>query len=422
MSLPLSTASEPDPAIDVFVARQPIFRRDLQVHGYELLYRSSPKNAFDGTSAEIATARVMVNAFLAIGGDKLLNHKPAFLNLDGAMLTLPYASLLPFRSVVIEILEHVIPTPEVLEACRGLKRRGYTLALDDCSDVSAIGPWQGVVDLIKVDFQQCAAHVREELIQTCRRKGLKALAEKVETPEEYRLAASLGYDYYQGYFFARPEMVTGRAISESKMRLLRMLREVSRDDVDLDQLERLVLEEVALTYKLLRYLNSAAFGFRSQIKSVRHALALLGEQELRKWICLLLLATLGQGKPSQIIIDSLLRARFGELLAPHLGLGGRKSTVFLLGLLSHLDAILGCDMGQALDGLALEADVRNTLLEHNQQENALTYLYLLIKAYNAGDWIRSVAVAEKYRLPLSQLSYTYTTAVHWADAVAATAA
>lgn len=405
---------------DVFVARQPIFRRDSQVHGYELLYRSSPENHFDGTAPDAATSRVITNAFLSIGAGKLLNNKPAFINFGENMLTLQLANLLPFRSIVIEILESVRPTADAVSACRELRKRGYTLALDDVGDQSDIEPWLDVIDVIKVDFLKTSEAKRKQLVQRYRRGKIKLLAEKLESRAEFQTAVSLGYDYFQGYFFARPEIVIGRAIPQSKVHLLRLLREVSSDDTDLDRLEKLIVQEVGLTYKLLRYLNSAAFGWRTPIKSVRHALTLLGIDELRRWICLMLLTSMAGPKPTQVVINSLVRARFAELLSPRMGLGRRKSSAFLLGLLSQLDVILNCPLEQALSELPLEQDVHRTLLEQPANGNGgMAHLYVLMKSYEAADWVRCAAIAQEHDVAVGALTSTYVEAVNWADAIAA---
>ena len=404
---------------DVFVARQPIFRRNLQVYGYELLYRSSTENAFDGTVADSATVQVITNAFLTIGADKLLNQKPGFINLDESLLKLEIPKLLPLRSVVIEILESVQPTPEVRRVCQDLKRLGYTLALDDVSDDSEIDPWVDIVDILKIDFLKTSEAKRKQFIERYRRGRMKLLAEKLESKAEFLLASSLGYDYYQGFFFARPEIVCGRTIPESQLHLIRLLREVSAEDPDIGRLEKLVAQELGLTYKLLRYLNSGAFAWRTSIKSVRHALALLGADELRTWLSLLLFTSLGRPSTAHVMTNSLVRARFAELLAPQMHLGQRKSSAFLLGLFSQLDAILNCPLDYALAELPLEQDIQTTLLERPSRENRLSYLYGLIRSYEAADWVRCAAIAEQYDITIPKLSGTYVEAVNWADTIAA---
>ena len=418
------TATQPDhtapeAGVDIFVARQPIFRRDLQVHGYELLYRGSPENTFDGTMRDVATARVIANVFLTIGAEQLLNGKIAFINFDATLLTLEYAALLPSRSAVVEILEDTEPADNVLAACHSLKQHGYTLALDDSTSADRLTPWLGLVDIVKVDWRATSEEARAEILAVCRRHKIRVLAEKLETQPEFDAAAAEGYDYFQGYFFARPVVHKGRAMPEAKLVLLQLLREVSREDLDFDAVEKLLQRNVALVYKLLRYVNSPLFAWQCKIKSVRHALALLGQQELRKWICLLLVAGLGEGAVPELLVRSLVRARFAELLSPKMRLGARKASAFLLGLLSHLDVLLRCPMDEALSGLKLEDDLANALLSHSAPKDTLGRLYSLIQAYEAADPDRLLPIASDCRIATSDLRDAYVKAVAWADAASA---
>lgn len=408
---------QPDTVLDVFVARQPIFSRNLKVHGYELLYRGASDNLFDGTSADVATARVIANTFLSIGGEKLLDGKIPFINFDSSLL-LKYAALLPFPSAVVEILENVPPTEDVQTACLELKNKGHQLALDDVESESSIEPWADIVDIVKVDFRQAGTRARIDIAARCKKHKVHALAEKLETRAEFDEAVALGYEYFQGYFFARPTMVQGRAMSEAKLILIQLLREISRDDVDFDRLEQLMHRNVSLVYKLLRFVNSPLFAWHSKIKSVRHAMTLLGGEELRKWICLLLVAGLGSDAVPQLLVDSLVRARLAELLCPKIHLAQKKASAFLLGLLSHLDALLHRPMEEVIAELDLEEDLVNALLGRSHKENRLGLLYDLIRAYDEPDWSRAAGIAQEFNLGMVDLSTAYVQAVEWADVAA----
>ena len=407
---PSDSVTEPA-GIDVFVARQPIFRRDRQVYGYELLYRAGTTNSFDGTPADVATARVIANAFLTIGAERLLNGKPAFINFDATLLTLAYATLLPESSAIIEILERTDPTPEVLSACQGLRAKGYTLALDDSVSIDSLTPWLDVVDVVKIDFRATDESAREQLLAVCKARKIQTVAEKLETQAEFDNAAAQGYDYYQGYFFAKPTIVTGRKIPDTKLALLQLLKEVCQAEVDFERVEKILQCDAALVYKLLRYINSPLFAWKAKIKSLRHAMALLGQEELLKWIGLLLVAALADDAVPELLVKSLIRARFAELLAPKMQ--SQKSSAFLLGLLSHLDALLRCPMEEALSGLKLEDTLANALLGRSQ--DALSYLYTIVQAYENGDQVRMCAIAQDFHLDPARLRDAYFTAVTWAD-------
>jgi c-di-GMP-related signal transduction protein len=407
---------QPETGLDVFVARQPVFSRNLQVHGYELLYRGTAGNSFDGTSADVATARVIANSFLNIGGEKLLDGKIPFINFDSSLL-LKYAALLPIPCAVVEILENVEPTDDVLAACLELKNKGHQLALDDIESVSRIEPWAEIVDIVKVDFLKADLQARRDIVVMCKKHKIHALAEKLETRAEFDEAVALGYEYFQGYFFARPTMVKGRAISEGKLLLIQLLREVNTDEVDFERIEQLIQRNVSLVYKLLRFVNSPLFAWHSHIKSVRHATTLLGEAELRKWLCLLLVAGLGSDAVPQLLVDSLVRARFAELLCPKMRLSQKKASAFLLGLLSHLDALLHRPMEEIIAELDLEEDLTNALLGRGAH-NPLGVLYDLIQAYDKPDWIRAAAIAQEFHVGMAALSTAYVQAVEWADVAA----
>jgi c-di-GMP-related signal transduction protein len=258
-----STEETLDTGLDVFVARQPIFSRNLQVYGYELLYRGGPSDSFDGTAADLATARVIAHSFLTIGAERLLNGKIPFINFDSSLL-LEHAAVLPFPCAVFEILENVKPTEDVLAACRALKKQGYKLALDDVLTEARIEPWLDIVDIVKVDFLSADPHTLEAIAVICHARKIQVLAEKVETRADHENAVALGYDYLQGFFFGRPTVVQGRTMSETKLVLIQLLREVSADEVDFDRIEPLMQRNVSLVYKLLRFMNSPLFGWRSQ--------------------------------------------------------------------------------------------------------------------------------------------------------------
>jgi c-di-GMP-related signal transduction protein len=382
-----SSAERPaDTGLDVFVARQPIFSRNMQVYGYELLYRGSANDSFDGTAADLATARVIAHTFLTIGAEKLLNGKIPFINFDSSLL-LEHAAVLPFPYAVFEILENVKPTEDVLAACRELKKKGYKLALDDVVTEARVEPWLDVVDIVKVDFLSADPEARKVLATRCKERKILALAEKVETRADHENAVALGYDYFQGFFFGRPTVVQGRTLSETKLVLVQLLREVSADEVNFDRVEPLMQRNVSLVYKLLRFMNSPLFAWRSQIKSVRHAMALLGEDELRKWLCLLVVAGLGADTIPQLLVDSLVRARFAELVSHKTRLNRKKSSAFLLGLLSHLDAILHRPMEEIITELDLEDDLASALLGRATDQTQLGLLYELrprVKGWSRG--------------------------------------
>jgi c-di-GMP-related signal transduction protein len=403
--------------MDVLVARQAIFDRERRVYGYELLFRSdAERNEFDGTEASLATKQVLANSLLIIGLENLVGAKKAFVNFGrGPLLQGWYASL-PRGSTVIELLETVEPDSEVLEACRNLRKAGYQLALDDFMFRPG---WQNlldVADLVKIEIQSIPRPEQKLLVRSCKARGLQLLAEKVETHEEFEWARQSGYDYFQGYFFARPVIVHGRKIPAAKLHSLRLLQEAQRPELDFERLENMILEDVSLSYQLLRYVNSPLFALTSNIRSIRQALLYFGESELRKWIALATLARTAEDKPSELIRHSLVRARFCESVARLAGRGLDQSA-FLTGLFSLLDALMDRPLEETLAAMCLAPEIAAVLNGQAPEGGLLAGVYKLALAYEAADWPRVEQIAGQLNVPIASLTEIYCASASWASQV-----
>ena len=264
-----------------YVARQPILGLDEKVYGYELLFRDGVEDYFRNPDSE-AASRGTLDTSLLMGVDVLCDGRRAFINCTRDVLLKDYVTLLSPQQAAVEILETVPVDDLVVAACQRLKDAGYVIALDDFSVSDPREPLTGMADIIKVDLratsvEECAAMVKKYTPKRC-----KMLAEKVETQEEFAVAKKAGFFYFQGYFFRRPELLQAREIPANRVNYLRLLQALSRPELEPRELEDAIKGEASLCYRLLRYLNSAAFGFRTEIKSIRHALAILGEREVRR--------------------------------------------------------------------------------------------------------------------------------------------
>jgi EAL and modified HD-GYP domain-containing signal transduction protein len=366
-----------------YVARQPILDAKQEVVGYELLFRSSLENVFDAQSLDHATSSVIADAFLLFGLDQLTGGKPAFLNFSRPFLVGDFWQLLPRERIVVEVLETIVPDDEVIAACRRLKARGYTLALDDFSWSEAYRPLVELADVIKVDFVVTRGRRRASLAQQLRRYDATLLAEKVETREDFEQGLDAGYAWFQGYFLSRPNVVTGQDLRSYKPQTLRILELVSTPLANLQDVERAVRQDVSLCYKLLRYVNSAAFARNDPVSSIQHALALVGLDEMRKWVALLTVAGMCEDKPSELIRTALLRARFCEELAAPFGLAERSTDLFLLGLFSLLGALLDRPLGDVLAELPVAEDVALALRE---RRGRFADVYRAALAWERGEW------------------------------------
>ena len=390
--------------MDVFVARQPIFDRQLKVFGYELLYRSGFENFYTATDGDQATSTVIANSFMLIGIEALVGKKRAFINFTQNLLKNETATILPKDTVFIEILETVIPDPETVAACQKLKRLGYSLAMDDFVFKHEMTPLIELADLIKVDFLTTSVAERQNLIRRFSSRPLKFLAEKVESRAEFEEAADMGYAYFQGFFLSKPVIINGKDVPGYKMNYLRVLHELSQSMPDFDRVEQLIKQDISLTYKLLKFINSASFGFRTRIYSVRQAVVLLGLKEAIKWLSLIAVRGLANDHPDELILSSVLRARFAELLGPLAGLESRCAELFLMGLFSMIDVFIGRPMADVLDELPISVEVQEALLG---KKGVYFDILKLVQFYENGDWEQVLIQAKALRIGNDQLPPLY---------------
>ncbi len=403
--------------MEVFVARQAIFDRRLKVYGYELLFRDCRDSSSAGDVDSAASLQVITNSFFSIGVETLLAGTRAFINFPQDLLSDERAFSLPPAGTVIEILESVKPEPSVISACRTLRGKGYTLALDDFSHLNGWDELTDLVSVIKVDFRATTIAEQEALAKRYSARGIRMLAEKIETTEEFQRACEMGYEYFQGYFFARPVIVSRREVPGSKLGYLRVLQEVHRPELELFALEALIQREVSLASKLLRYINSSMFGWIKPVQSIRQALALLGEHEVRNWISLAALPALACDKPDELIRTALVRARFSELLAHWADLGHRKADLFLMGLFSLLDAMLNRPLAEILAELRLGGDIADALLGTERPGQRLAGVHALVRQYETGDWDALSNTAARLHVPKEIIADLYLEAIAWADQI-----
>jgi EAL and modified HD-GYP domain-containing signal transduction protein len=407
MSAKQATARVPDSKSLRYVARQPIFDCEQKVFGYELLFRDSLENCFVGDADE--ASRATLDRSLVMGLDVLCDGRRAFVNCTRDTLIKGLVRLLPSTSTIIEVLESVPSDPDVMAACQSLKQQGYVIALDDYVAGDRRAPLAEMADIIKVDLQLTTLEQRRELLRQFGPWRCRMLAEKVETQGEFAQARDQGFVYFQGYFFRRPEMMSTHDMPANRLNYVRMLQEVSRPELDVPGLEKLIKQEASICYRLLRYLNSAAFSFRKEIHSVRHALSLLGERDLRRWVRLIAAVGAGQDKTSDLVLSALVRGRFCELLAPKVPHG--ESDLFLMGLLSLIDAMLETPMETVLEKIPVDASTKSVLLG---QPSVLRPVFQLMLAHESGEWEAAGALSEGLRLDADDVAACYWQAQQWA--------
>jgi EAL and modified HD-GYP domain-containing signal transduction protein len=344
-----------------FVARQPIFARQLQVIGYELLFRDSAGGGARFLDGDEATARTLVRGLMDVGLDRLVGDKLAFVNLTrGFFLEQHRLPALQDR-LVLEILEDITPDAALIEAVAELARSGYTLALDDFIFRDDLRPLLGLVHIIKIDLPQVGLDGLAAHVERLRPYGCRLLVEKIETHAEFERCKALGIDYFQGYFLSRPQTLSARSLPANKLAVLQVLAQVQDPEASIEALERLIGADAALAYRLLRFANSANFAAARQVDSIRRAIVLTGMQQIRAWASLLLLARLDD-KPQELLRIALLRCRLCERLAALLGRRPPESYA-TVGLLSVLDALLDQPLDVLLQDLPLAAPLQAALRE-----------------------------------------------------------
>src|SRR5271165_4277119 len=393
------------------IARQPILTADEKVVGYELFFREGPGQNRFTSDVESATSAT-IDALNMVGFDVLCDGRPAFINCTHQMLLSEYLTLLSPQDVVVEIQETVPACENVKQACERLKRDGYSIALDNFvlgDERISLVPY---ADFIKVDITKVPVKQSVPLIDLYATGQCQILAQKVETRQTFTAAKEIGYTRFQGYFFRRPESLRARHIPANQITYVRLLTAISKPEVDFAAIEDLVKCEPSLCFRLLRYLNSPLLGLSSPVQSVGHALILLGERESVRWLRMATTLVMGQDKSSDLVLASLVRARFCELIAPRVEHG--KADLFLMGMLSLMDAILAVPIGLLIDELCLDPDIKAQLLcAKTDKKTRLSPIYDLMVAREAGDWERVTHLGKQLKLSLSFVAETSNEAMRW---------
>jgi len=399
--------------MDRFLARQPILTSEKRIFGYEILSRSGPENYFQPLAEADPNAETMDKLFV-MGLQQLTHGLPAFLNCSREFLLRGYLELLPQDSVVAEILETVMPQEDVLNACRRMKDKGYRMALDDYQDSPEMALFFGMTNFVKVDFLATSLQEQARLGEKFNKLKIPLIAEKVETLEQVERGIAMGYQLFQGYFFCRPQIVERRGVPGNKLIYLRLIEALARPSIDMNAVIRLLKQETSLSYRLMRYLNSPAFAMRVEVNSIPRALSLLGENATRKWLSLVCLSSLGGDDSFETIKVALVRARFCELLAEKVDRKSDSEEVFLVGLLSVMDALLGMPMREVLTTLPLAKSISDALIG---RENRLRPLFEVVLHYESGNWEQLQDFARAVGITEARIPDLYLESVTWVDRI-----
>ena len=387
---------------DVLVARQPIFDRRQHVAGYELLFRGAPAGELTSVDeAERRTGTVVMNLFTDIGIERIVGNVPAWINVSREFVLSGLIDSLPPELVVLEFLEDQLIDGEVLEAIERLKHAGYRIALDDFIYSAGTDPLIDLADLVKLDILQFSEPELRDEVRRLKERSITLLAEKVENRAELDRCREEPFALFQGYFFCRPELVRGRRLDAQRTTLLKLLAALHQDDVQIATLERMIGRDVGLSYRLLRYLNSAYFGL-GDVRSIGQALALLGIENVKSWAILSAYGVIDD-KPAELAVTALVRARFCELAAAQVPAANSRE-MFTLGLFSVIDALLDMPIDEVLDAVPLPTDMRAALITH---EGTAGTLLESVAAIEVGDFDRA-------RIHLRNPGKIYIASLEWA--------
>jgi EAL and modified HD-GYP domain-containing signal transduction protein len=388
-----------------FVGRQAILDRQLGLYAYELLFRSAGGAGADAVGGNRATGEVLLATFAELGLQRVVGRARAFVNFTRDLLLEGGDRLpLPPSRVVIEVLEDVVVDDALVRAIRSLSRQGYTIALDDFEFDERWRPILPFADIVKLDVRALDPQGIEDHVQLLRPYGCRLLAEKVETRNEYERLCELGFELFQGFFFSKPEIVSGKRLQANRLQTLEVLRALQDPEQSLDGIEEIVRQDVAISYKLLRFMNSAMFAFSDEITSIRRAVVHLGMENLRKIASLIALTRL-ENKPQELMRMALVRARMCELLSGERS-ADEAATFFTVGLFSALDALLDAPLEELLDELPVSGEIREALLD--QAGNAGKALHCVL-AYERCDF----AEVEFGGASANELAGLYADAVEW---------
>ncbi len=357
-----------EPVAQAFVGRQPVFNRRGDIYAYELLFREGHTNAagvLDGTQA---SAQVLHNTLMEIGLETIAGGKQSLINFNRDLLLSEIPEILPANKVILEILEDVEVDDLLVECMQNLKQQGFTIALDDFEYDEKWQPLLKLADIIKIDVMALSPEQIQEHLRLLRPFKVKLLAEKVETQAEYEVLYNAGFDYFQGFFFARPAVISGNKLANNELALLKLISELQNPEAEIADIETLVEQNVSLSYKLLRFINSSAFALPEKVDSLRRAIIFFGLGKLRNWASLIAMSG-NQKHSSELLRTAAVRAKFCESLAPDT----RASTTgsyFIVGLFSVLDALLSHPMSEIIEHLPLEDSVKSALVDHSGETGA----------------------------------------------------
>lgn len=403
----------PNPLHEIMVSRQPIFNKKKDIFAYELLFKSDLpgkiKRLKDRKAAGDDTSLTAIDSLLVNGLKRLSAGKRAVIHFNHQTLLSEFPLMFPSNLLGIEIREDADPENKVTEVVKKMKKAGYLFLLTDYIYNEGEITLVKMADIVGVDFHSRGIQKRDSVLDG-NPMPPRFLARGIKTPSDFELATEAGYHYFQGDFFSKEDMISCRNIPSYKLSLMRILKEINKPSVQFDRIERVLQKDVSITYKLLRFVNSAFFGLKTTVQSIRHALALLGEAEVRKCLSFIVLSSIGTDKPLELIRITIIRAKFCEYIAAELGFKSDLSNFFLMGMFSMVNAFLDRPMDEILADLPLAFSVKTALLG---KPNHFRDVLELVTNYEKGDWIHLHQMTWHLKIKEKKVAALYLDAVEW---------
>ncbi len=397
-----------------YVAREPILDAKRQVFAYELLFRDGKSNCFPDLQPDEATSRILAANHLTLGLEDLACHKKSFINFHQHNLTHDFPESLDPESVVVELVDTIMGDDALLKSCQHIRDMGFKIALEEHEFNNRYQRFQSCIDIVKVDLNKMNTQAFEKQLPSLKRHNITLVAEKVETNEDFKRCLDMGFDYFQGYFFARPEVIRQKNISTSNLAMLELLQESASDSFDIDRLNAIFERDAGLAYMLLRFINNPMVNKREKITSLRHALNYLGQIELKKFVALLAIANLGQEKPSELLHLSLVRAKFCDLLGREKTGGKDSAEAFMVGLLSLLDAILDMHMEDVMGRLPIANNIKGAILG---QSGMLRNYLMTARALESATWLQVIRLSKDMQISQKRIHGLFNEAIVWGNSI-----
>ncbi len=367
--------------IDIYVGRQPIYTPSMDIFGYELLYRAKENTRALHRDGDKASSQVIFNTFIEIGMGKIVEDKLAFMQVDRGYLTGKAPMPFPKEQVVLCIAPWITLDEEVLASLAVLRNQGYFFALEDNPDQELSSLLVKDINILKLNIHRFPLSDLRERVLDFRRFPCRLLADHVQTQEEYDTCREFGFDFYQGNFLSKPKVIRGRRLPARRFSLLKLLTCLYDPDVDMKELEDLIRQDVSLSYRLLRMVNSAFYALDTKVESIRHALVILGLKQVRAWLTILAMAEVND-RSTTLMTTAMIRGKMCELLSQSMGYK-QEDRYFTIGLLSILDAIMDLPMMEVLENLPLTEDINAALSSHTGPMGAVLGCVI---AYENGEW------------------------------------